>query len=288
MKATFLLRVRHDGAERIPLRLVLAVAVTFLHQNATAIPAMVNLGTDSSFEVLAGAGITVTGPTTITGDIGTYPTLSITGLGNVTLSGANRTGNAGDMLTAKNDLGIAYADAAGRLYNATYAGGFNLGGQTLVSGVYNNGSSFGLTGTLTLDAQGNPDAVWIFQMGSTLTTAAGTSITSPGSKVDLINGAQACHVFWQVGSSATIGTYSDFVGNILAWEDITLNTGATVNGRVLAGANQTSGAVTLDNNTITRSVCNASSVPDTGSTLLLLGCGLAALLGFGRRFFSLT
>ena len=187
------------------------------------------------------------------------------------------------MLTAKSDLVTAYNDAAGRPYDTLYGGGYDLGGQTLVSGVYHDDSSFFLTGTLTLDAQNNPDSVWIFQAGSTLITAAGISSTSPGSEVALINGAQACHVFWQVGSSATLGTYSDFVGNILALTDITLNTGATVDGRVLAR----NGAVTLDNNTITKAVC-ANRVPDAGSTLALLGFGVASLLAFRRQFSSLV
>ena len=257
----------------IPLGLVLLAAVLFLHQNAAAVPTMVNMGTASGFAVLAGSGITITGPTTITGDIGTFPTTSITGLGNVTLTGVNQAGSAVTQ-NAKNDLVTAYNDAAGRTYDVAYAGGFDLVGLTLNSGVYHDASSLFLSGTLTLDAQGNPDAVWIFQAGSTL-------ITASDSKVNLIGGAQACHVFWQVGSSATLGTYADFVGNILALTDVTLNTGATVNGRVLAE----NGAVTLDNNTITKSVCNSvASVPETGSTLLLLGIGLAGLLVFrGRR-----
>jgi hypothetical protein len=274
------------------LRMGLVVAsAIFLHHNATATPTMVDLGSAWSFAVLAGAGITVAGPinsTTITGDIGSYPTPSITGLGNVVLNGAN---HAGDGVTENakgiNGLLAAYNDAAGRTPdNATpYVGDYNLALLSPLSpGVYHGGSSLSLTGTLTLDAGGDPNAVWIFQMGSTLTTADGIG----ASKVDLINDAQACHVFWQVGSSATIGTYSDFVGNILALEDITLYTGATVDGRVLAGANQTSGAVALDNNTIIKSVCNGTAVPDTGSTLLLLGSVLATLLGFRRRFFSLA
>lgn len=279
-----LLPTAQNGAKKISLSLALAVALTFLHQNATAIPASVNLGTDSDFAVLAGSGITITGPTTINGDIGTYPTPAITGLGNVTLSGVNQTGNAGGMLTAKNDLITAYNDAAGRPYDVLYAGGHDLGGQTLVSGVYHDASSLFLTGTLTLDAQGDPNAVWIFQVGSTLITAAGLSPTSPGSQVDLINGAQACHVFWQVGSSATLGTYSDFTGNILALTDISMNTGAILDGRALAR----NGAVTLDNNTITKSVCNepVNSVPDTGDTLLLLSVGVAGLLIPRRRSFA--
>jgi hypothetical protein len=263
-------------------------AAVFLQPIATAIPVMVNLGSTSNFGVLAGAGITVTGPTTITGDIGTFPTPAITGLGNVTLNGAN---HAGDAVTeqAKSDLVTAFADAAGRSADVTYGGGFDLVGLTLPSGVYNDGSSLFLPGTLTLDAQGNPDSVWVFQAGSTLVTASNSTIA-------LIGGAQACHVFWEIGSSATLGTGTDFIGNILALTDITLTTGATVDGRVLAR----NGAVTLDTNTITKPVCSSGGtgggtgetgggggtpVPDGGSTLFLLGSVLAGLFGLGRRFF---
>lgn len=269
--------VRH-GTGRIAAGIFVAGA--FLPNAAMALPTPVHLGSSASFAVLGGAGITVAGAvnsTTITGDIGTFPTTSITGLGNVVLNGVNQ---AGDAVTqnAKNDLVTAYNTAAGNLATTTYSPIFDLGGLTLPSGVYYDPTSFGVTGTLTLDAGGDPNAVWIFQAGSSLTTAS-------GSLINLIGGAQACHVFWQVGSSATLGTYSDFTGNILALTDITMTTGATVNGRLLA----LNGAVTLDNNTITKSACNnntVSSVPDTGSTLLLLGPGLAALFTFRRRFVS--
>jgi uncharacterized repeat protein (TIGR01451 family) len=206
----------------------------------------VNLGTATSFAVLAGSGITNTGPTTITGDVGTFPTTTETGFGSVTLIGTN---HAGDAVTqgAKTDLTTAYNDAAGRGPTIPVSG--DIGGQTLVPGVYNSASSLGITGTLTLDAEGDPDAVFIFQMVSTLVTAS-------GSNVNLINGAQACNVFWQVGSSATLGTGSAFRGNILALTSITATTGATVEGRLLAR----NGAVTLDTNTITISVCATPTV----------------------------
>ena len=265
----------------VKLALVIAVA-GFLQYNAMASLTTVDLLSDSSFAVLAGSGITVAGAvnsTTITGDIGTFPTTTITGLQNVVLNGVN---HAGDAVTqqAKNDLVIAYGDASGRAATTTYAPIFDLGGLTLGSGVYKDSSSFGVTGTLTLDANNDPNAVFIFQAGSTLTTAS-------SSKVVLINGAQACHVFWQVGSSATIGTSSDFEGNILALTDITVTTSATVDGRLLAQ----NGAVTLNTDTITKSVCIetvVSGVPDAGSTLLLLGSGLAGLFAFKRRFTCLA
>jgi len=276
------------GAKRITAGIAFTVALTFLQLDATANPVFVNLGTAKDFAILAGSGITVTGPTTITGNIGTFPTTTITGFGNVTLNGTNNAGNAVTQL-AKNDLVTAYNDAAGRSSNVTYGGGFDLVGHTLTSGVYTDSSSLFLSGTLTLDAQGDPSAVWIFQTGSTL-------ITTSNSTIDLIGGAQACHVFWQVGTSATLGTGTDFAGNVLAMTSITLNTGATVDGRLLA----LNGAITLDNNTITRSVCNSTNpgggsggsggtaVPDGGNTLLMFGIGLTTLLVFKQRLFSLA
>ena len=218
--------------------LVLAVAMVLPIPNVLA--QMVDLGSASGFAVLAGSGITIgaSGTTAITGDIGSYPTATITGTENLTLTGIN---HGGDAVTqdAKTDLAAAYAAAAGRTPTTTYAPIYDLGGQTLAPGVYNDPSSFGITGVLTLDAGGDPDAVWIFQAGSTLTTAS-------GSQVALINGAQASHVFWQVGTSATLGTGTDFAGTILAVESITLVAGATVEGRALA----LNGVVTLDDNAI--------------------------------------
>jgi hypothetical protein len=249
----------------------LAAMMIFTQHNAMGSLSTVDLGTDSSFAVLAGSGITVTGPTTITGDIGTAPTPAITGLGNVTLNGVNQGNNAVAQL-AQNDLTTAFNDAAGRPANTSYAGGFDLAGLTLVSGVYNDSSSLFLSGTLTLDAQGNPNAVWIIQAGSTL-------ITASNSKVNLIGGAQACHVFWEVGSSATLGTYTDFNGNILALTSITAGTGAIIDGRLLAET----GAVTLDNNTITEANCSTlmSPVPEAATVfaamVLLIPLGVTTL-----------
>ena len=275
MKTVFLpIAPRADGT-RILVCTLLALAVMAPQPNASAIPAPVNLGTDRGFAVLAGAGITVAGAansTTITGDIGTYATTSVTGIGNIVLNGVN---HAGDAVTqdAKDDLTIAYNDAAGRASDTTYGGGYDLVGLTLTAGVYSDATSLSLSGTLTLDAQGNPDAVWIFQIGSTLISASDSSVV-------LVNGAQACHVFWQVGSSATLGADTHFAGNILAMDSITLNTGVTVDGRVLAQK----GAVSLDDNTITKAVCSAgSTAADAGSTLLLLGSAAAALFAFRRR-----
>ena len=229
----------------IPL-VLLALATTT--QVAKAQATAVNLGTADNFAVLGGTGITVAGAvnsSTVTGDIGTFPTTTITGMANMALMGTNQAGNAITQL-AKNDLATAYGSVATQTPTIIYGAGSDLGGLTLLSGVYNNPSSFGLTGTLTLNAAGDPNAVWIFQAGSSLVTAS-------SSNVILINGAQGCKVFWQVGSSATLGTYSSFVGNILSLQSITANSGATVSGRLLAQ----NGAVTLDTNTIALTICKA-------------------------------
>jgi hypothetical protein len=277
MKTTTRLTVVKAAAKQMLFGLLPAAAVMILQHDGLASLATVDLGTAGNFAVLAGSGITVAGAvnsTTITGDIGTYPTPSVTGFGNVVLNGVNQTANAGLMLTAKNDLAAAFTDAAGRPATTTYAPIANLGGLTLTSGVYNDPTSFGLTGTLTLDAQGNRNAVFIIQAGSTLTTASDSSVI-------LINGAQACHVFWVVGSSATLGTGTDFMGTILALASITADTGATVDGRLLAE----NGAVTLDNNMITESVCSdTAAVPEPTTviavSLLLLPFGASALRKF--------
>ena len=280
MKEIFVRTALRSGAKRIPLGLGFAIALTLLHSNASANPTMVNLGSDTNFAVLAGSGITSTGPTTINGNVGTYPTPAFTTTGSFTLNGVNETLNTGIMTTAKSDLTTAFTDAAGRAATMSYSGAEDLTGLTLLPGVYDAPVSMALTGTLTLNGNGASDGVWIFQTGSTLTTGSGT-----GATVILENGAQACHVFWEVGQSATLGVDTTFVGNVLALTSITADTGTTVNGRLLAE----NGAVTLDNNTITASFCSTAgggggpSVPDTGRTLLLLGSALAILLAFGRR-----
>jgi autotransporter-associated beta strand protein len=250
------------SARQTMLSLVAAVASMFLLQDASAQLNPLELGTAADFTVLAGSGITVAGgvnTTTITGHIGSFPTTSITGLGSVILNGVN---HAGDGVTqnAKLNLVAAYDDAVGRLATVTYAPIFDLGGLVLGAGVYKDPSSFGITGTLTLDAKGDPNAIWIFQAGSTL-------ITGSSSIVSLIGGAQASNVFWQVGSSATLGTNTNFAGSILASQSITLTSGAVVDGRVLA----VNAAVTLDNNTIGLNNNLVVPVPDAAETLTLTG-----------------
>jgi LPXTG-motif cell wall-anchored protein len=230
---------------------LLAASVFAAGSAAYAAQPAVGLGTAGSFAVLAGSGITNTGATTITGDVGTFPTPAETGFGSVTIGGTNHDADAVTQ-GAKNDLVTAYNDAAGR--NPVTALPVELGGSTLLAGVYGSGT-FGLTGTLTLDAQGNPAAEFIFQAGATVITAA-------NSRVLLINGASACHVVWQVGSSATFNTGTEFAGDVLALTSITAQTGATFEGRLLAR----NGAVTLDNNVITEATCSAPAAPTTSPT----------------------
>jgi hypothetical protein len=212
----------------------------------------VGLGRAEPFAVLAGSTITNTGSTTITGNVGLHPGASVTGFGpgadQVTLDGELHVANA-VALGAKEDLVTAYNDAATRTPATIVA--TELGGQILTDGTYTSATgTFGITGTLTLN--GGPDDVFIFQTQSTL-------ITAVNSTVMLTGGAQACNVFWQVGSSATVEVGSTFVGTVLALTDISAKTGAIIEGRLLAR----NGAVTLDTNTITRPACGATTTTST-------------------------
>jgi Ice-binding-like/Bacterial Ig-like domain len=200
--------------------------------------APVVLGAASSFVVLAGSTVTNTGLTVVTGDLGVSPGTAVTGFPPGVLIG---TLNAGNPTAAQGiaALTTAYNDAAGRtLCPVTVAG--NLGGQTLTPGLYKSTSSLAVSsGDLTLDAQGQGDAIFVFQMATTLTTTVGRQVI-------LTNGAKAANIYWQVGTSATLGTTSVFQGTIMADQAITLGTGATLNGRALARI----AAVNLDSNTI--------------------------------------
>src|SRR5688572_13370379 len=231
-------------ATRISCVALLGAALLTATLPAGAAESGVPLGSAASFAVLAGSGITNTGATTITGDIGTFPTPSVTGSESITLIG---TDHAGDAVTqaAKDALITAYDDAFGRMPATSVA--VELGGTTLTPGVY-TAPTFGLTGVLTLDSGGDPDATFVFQAGSTL-------VTEVDSRVLLI-GVDPCHVVWQVGSSATFKTGTDFVGDVLVHTSITAQSGATFHGRLLA----MNGAVTLDTNTIVRADCLATAV----------------------------
>ena len=207
------------------------------------------LGTAAPYSVLGGQAVTNTGPSTLSGDLGVSPGTAITGFPPGVAAGATHAGDAA-AAQAQSDLVVAYDDAAGRAPTAGVAG--DLVGLTLTAGVYKSTGPLGLSGTLTLDGQGDPNAVFIFQIASTL-------ITASASHVDLINAAQACHVFWQVGSSATLGTTSTFVGTIMALTSISVTTGAVVKGRALAR----NGQVSLDDNTFTTPDCDTNTTTTT-------------------------
>ncbi|MFF1680957.1 ice-binding family protein [Streptomyces sp. NPDC058256] len=237
---------------------VLLATATVALGTAQAAEAPVELGTAKSYAILAGSTVTNTGPTVINGDVGLDPGSSVTGFSSSTPPGPGKIFgdlniSNGASLTAKADLGTAYTNAAGRGPGAAITD--DLGGKVLVPGVYTASTSMGLTGELTLNAKGDPNAVFIFQAGSTLTTASASSVI-------LVNGAQPCNVFWQVGSSATLGTDSTFVGTILAQESITVTTGAKIQGRALA----LTSAVTLDNNVITTPICATGPTGPAGPT----------------------
>jgi len=218
-------------------------------QPAYAIGTVVPLGVADSYSVLGGQTVTNTGTTVISGDVGVSPGSAIDGFDTAVIGGVVHADDA-HALQAQADLTVAYDDAAGQASDADVPP--ELGGLTLVAGVYNAPSSVGLTGALTLDAQGDPDAVFVFQVASTLITASSSSVL-------LLNGAQSCNVFWQIGSSATLGTGTTFVGTIMALTSIGLDTGATVEGRALAR----NGSVTLDTNVFTDSACESTPTAPT-------------------------
>lgn len=239
---------RKTKASAAGLLLLALISTMLFASSALAAPATVGLGSVASFSVLAGSTVTNTGPTTMFGDLGLSPGSSVTGA--PVVLGQEHVDDA-VAIEAKNALTTAYNDAAGRPTEGS--AGTELAGQTFTAGVRTASSSLLLSsGSVILDAQGDPNAVFIFQIGSTLITGSNTT-------VQLINGAQACNVFWQVGSSATLGTGTRFVGTVMAAETITAGTAATIHGRLLA---QTA-AVNLDTNTITQSNCAIGTTETT-------------------------
>lgn len=234
----------NQASLKMPAILSLAA---LLHVSAAF--AQIPLGTANSFGVLAGSTVTNTGPTTVDGNVGVSAGNAVTGFPPGLVTGGAI--HAADATSAQGqvDLTVAY-NIAGGTACGTDLTGQDLGGLTLTPGVYCFDTSAQLTGTLTLDMQGDPDAYFLFKIGSTLTTASASSV------VLINNAASTCpaNVFWRVGSSATLGTGSTFRGNILALTSITMNTGTAVSGRALAR----NGAVTLDTNSI--DTCTSSVV----------------------------
>lgn len=263
-----------------PLRLLSLSFSLFSLFVLSAFANSINLGTAGGYAVLAGSTVTNTGSSVLTGDVGVWPGSAVTGFPpGVVVGGTMNMGNAAAQ-TAESDLNTAYNTAAG-LAPTKVLTGQNLGGMTLTPGVYFFSSTAQLTGQLTLNDQGNPNAVFVFQIAKTLTTASASSVIFSNSLTD-------SNVYWQVGSSATLGTTTAFEGNILALTSITLNTGATIGcGSALA----INGAVTLDSNVIGGGCGSASggsggggitTVPEPG-TVGMLGTGLILLTAIAFR-----
>jgi hypothetical protein len=235
------------GAAFLTIAFVFALLAPGVARAATA----PSLGTAQRFAVLGGSAVTNTGPSTITGDLGVSPGNAVSGFPPGLVAGGTIHAADAVALQAQRDVTTAYNALAGQACD-TVLTGQDLGGLTLTPGVYCYAAAAQLTGTLTLDAQGNPSAVFIFQIGSTLTTASNATVR-------VINGGSPCNIYWKVGSSATLGTATTFVGNILALTSITLTTGANISGRALAR----NGAVTLDTNTGSFAACTTATPTPT-------------------------
>jgi LPXTG-site transpeptidase (sortase) family protein len=235
------------------LGLMMALFAAIGSYNPVSALAPPSLGTAGNFAVLAGSTATNSGPSVLTSNLAVWPGTAITGFPPGVVNGVTHNGDA-VAEQAQGDLTAAYLDLAGRPCDVDLSG-TDLGGLTLTEGVYCFSDSAGLTGQLTLDAAGNGDASFIFQIGSTLTTATSSSVV-------IINDGNACNVFWQVGTSATLGVSTSFPGNILALTSITLNTNTNITGRALAR----NGAVTMDTNDISAAVCQSETPVPPGPT----------------------
>jgi type VI secretion system secreted protein VgrG len=216
---------------------------------AAAQASAVDLGTAKPFVVLGGSAATNTGPSVLNGDLGISPGTSLVGFGSPAVVNGATHNNDAVAAGAQSDLTTAYDVAAAQPVTADLTGQ-DLGNLVLTAGAYRYATSAQMTGPLTLDAQGDPAAQFVFEIGSTLTTASASSVV-------LANGASPCNVYWQVGSSATLGSTTAFAGNVMALTSISLDDAATVQGRLLAR----NGAVTLINNRIDGSMCGTSTTP---------------------------
>jgi Ice-binding-like len=235
---------------------ILAATLALAGIPAAAQAAPVNLATASSFVALAGTTVTNTGPSVLNGDLGVAPGTALTGFGlPAVVNGATHENDA-VAAQAQSDLTNAYTVAAGQpVAPADDLSGTNLGNRKLGPGAYRYTSEALLTGALTLDAEGDPNAQFVFEIGSELTTESASSVV-------LVNGASPCNVYWQVGSSATLGTTTAFEGNLLALTSISLDNGASVVGRMLAR----NGQISLIDNVLTRPLCaSTSTTPPSGA-----------------------
>lgn len=259
---------------------ICAFTILLLPFRAEAAAVLVDLGTASPFAVLAGSTLTNTGSSVVTGSLGLSPGSSITGFPPGTVIGGSIHNADAVAVQAQNDLTAAFVSAMTQPCGTALTGQ-DLGGLNLTPGVYCFANSAQLTGALTLNSLADPASVFVFQIGSTLTTASNSSVA-------FTNGGKGARVFWQIGSSATLGTTTNFAGNILALSSITLTTGSTINcGRALAR----NGAVTMDTNVVSIGGAGCefappgpgpgpggNSIPEPGTGSLLLLAGIPALV----------
>jgi hypothetical protein len=231
----------HPGFKMLFATLIATLGLSVSAQAQSPVP----LGAANPFAILAGTAVSNSGATAVNGDLGVSPGSSVSGFPPGVVNGTIHAGDA-SAAQAQLDLAAAYANAAGQPVSATIPAA--LGGTTLPPGVYDSDTgAFNIAGTLTLDGQGDGNAIFIFRTGTTLGAGA-------GSQINLIKSAQSCNVFWQVGSSATIGPGSVFGGNVLALDDVASSSGASVDGRLLAR----NGTVALDTSQITAAQCDAA------------------------------